>query len=62
MTGTGLDHKGISSKNYQSHSAFSPVLSKATNSDFFMERVIQVCLEDFQDKVAISESKYVFAS
>ena len=52
MAGTGLSHNGISSKNYRSHSASSPSLSKAINSDFIVERAMQVCLEDFQDTAA----------
>jgi len=52
MAGTGFGHKGISFKNYRSHSASSPALSKAINSNFIMERAMQVCLEDFQDIVA----------
>ena len=47
MTGTGLGHNGISFKNYRSHSASSPVLSKAINFDSIVERAMQVCLEDF---------------
>jgi len=50
--GTSLSHRGISSKNYRSHSASSPTLSKAINSDSIVERAMQFCLEDFQDTVA----------
>jgi len=49
MAGTGLGHRGISFKNYQWYSTSSPALSKAINSDFIVERVIHVCLKDFQD-------------
>jgi len=52
MAGTGFDHNGISFKNCRNHSASSPALSKAMNSDFIVERVIHVCLKDFQDTVA----------
>ena len=52
MAGTGFGHNGISSKNYRSHSASSPTLSNAMNSDFIVKRAIQVCLEDFQDTAA----------
>ena len=51
MADTGFGHNGISSKNYRSHSASSPVLSKTMNSDSIMELAIHVCLEDFQDTV-----------
>ena len=37
-----------SKKNLKSHSA-SPALSKSINSDSIVDRVIQVCLKDFQD-------------
>jgi len=49
MAGTALGHSGISSRNYRSHSASSPALFKAINSDFIVERAMQVCLKDFQD-------------
>ena len=52
MAGTGFCHNGISSKNYRSHSASSPALFKAMNSDSIVERAIHVCLEDFQDNAA----------
>ena len=52
IAGTGFCHNGISFKNYRSHSAFSPVLSKAINSDSIVERAIHVCLKDFQDTAA----------
>ena len=51
IAGTGFGHNGISSKNCRSHSA-SPTLSKAMNSDSIVERVIHICLEDFQDTAA----------
>ena len=47
MAGTGFGHNDISFKNYRNHSASSPALSKAMNSDFIVERAIHVCLEDF---------------
>jgi len=49
MVGIALGHSGISSRNYRSHSTSSPVLFKAINSDFIVERAMQVCLKDFQD-------------
>ena len=52
IAGTGFCYNGISSKNCRSHSASSPALSKAMNSDSIVERVIHVCLEDFQDTAA----------
>ena len=48
IAGTGFGHNGISFKNYRSHSASSPVLCKAMNSDSIVEWVIHVCLEEFQ--------------
>ena len=45
----GLGQNGISSKKFRSHSASSPALSKAMNSDSIVERAIHVCLDDFQD-------------
>ena len=47
--GTCLGYKGISSRNCRSHSASSPSLFKAINSDSIVEWAMQVCLEDFQD-------------
>ena len=41
--------KWISSKKFRSHSASSPALSKAMNSDSIVERAIHLCLDDFQD-------------
>ena len=52
IAGTGFCHNSISSKNCQSHSASSPALSKAINSDFIVEWVIHVYLKDFQDTAA----------
>ena len=52
IAGTDFGHNGISFKNYRSHSASSPALSKTINSDSIVERAIQVCLENFQDTVA----------
>ena len=49
MAGTSLGHNSMPSKNYRSHSASSPALSKAINSDSIVERAMQVCLKDFQD-------------
>ena len=40
---------GISAKKFRSHSASSPALSKAMNSDSIVERDIHVCLNDFRD-------------
>ena len=48
ITGTGLGYSGIYFKNYQSHSASFPALSKAINSDSIIERAMQVYLKDFQ--------------
>ena len=45
---TGFGHNGISFKNCRSHSASSPALSKAMNSDFIVERVIHVCWKIFK--------------
>ena len=36
----------------KSHSTSSPALSKAMNSDYIVERVIHVCLKDFQATAA----------
>ncbi|CAL8148196.1 unnamed protein product [Prunus armeniaca] len=47
-----LGHIGISSKKFLSHSASSPALSKAMNSDSIVDRAMHVCLEDFQDTAA----------
>ena len=52
MAGTGFGHNHISFKKCRSHSASSPALSKAMNSDSIVERAIHVCLEDFQDTAA----------
>ena len=46
---TGLGQYGVSSKKFRSHSAFSPALSNAINSDSIVERAMQVCLDDFQE-------------
>ena len=51
MAGIGLGHSGISYKNCRSHSASSPALSRAINSNSIVERAMQVCLEYFQDIV-----------
>ena len=45
-------HIRISLRKWQSHSASSPALSKAMNSDSIVDLAMQVCLEDFQDTVA----------
>ena len=47
--GTGFGQSGISSKKFRSHSASSPVLSRATNSDSIIDLIIIFYLEDFQD-------------
>jgi len=52
IAGTSFVHNGIYFKNCRSHSASSLALSKAMNSDSIMERVIHVCLKDFQDTAA----------
>ena len=54
MVGTGLGHKGISSRNCRNHSTSSLSLSKAINSDSIVEWAIHVCLEDFQDSAVPS--------
>ena len=51
IAGTGFCHNGICSKNCRSHSASSPALSKAMNSDSIVGE-IYICLEDFQDTAA----------
>ena len=43
---------GTSSKKSLSHSASSPALSRAINSDSIVDRAMHVCLEDFQDIAA----------
>ena len=50
--GTGLGQLGISSKNFRSHSASSPALSKAINYDSIVDLAIHVCLDDLQDTAA----------
>ena len=57
MAGTGLGHKGIFSRNYRNHSASSPALSKAINSDSIVKRAMQVCLEFFQDMATLPRVK-----
>ncbi|KAL2534468.1 Uncharacterized protein Adt_07819 [Abeliophyllum distichum] len=52
IAGTGFDYLGISSKKLRSHSASSPHLSKAINSDSMVDLAITVCLEDFHDIAA----------
>ena len=49
MAVTGFGHIGMSSIKFQSHSASSPALSKAMNSDFMVDHAIHICLEDFHD-------------
>ena len=49
---TGFGQFGISSKKCRNHSASSPALSKAMNSDSIVDLAIQVCLEDFHDTAA----------
>ena len=44
----GLGQNEVSSTKFRSHSASSPTLSKAMNSDSIVERAIHV-LDDFQD-------------
>jgi len=51
MAGTSLGFSGISSKNYRSYFASPPALFKAINFDSIVERVMQVCLEDFHDTI-----------
>ena len=57
IAGTDLGHIGISSRKWQSHSASSPTLSKAMNSDSIVDLAIQVCVEDFQDTAALPRVK-----
>ena len=57
IAGTGLGHIGMSSKKLRSHSASSPVLSNAINSDSIVDLAMHVCLEDFQETAALSKVK-----
>jgi len=52
MVGIGLGHNDISFRNCQSHLVSSPSFSKTINFDSIVERAMQVCLEDFQDRFA----------
>ena len=52
ITNTGLGHKGISSKKWHRHLAYSPHLSKTMNSDSIVDRDIHVYFEDFHDTAA----------
>ena len=47
--GVGLVHKGISAKRFLRHSTLELVFSKAINSTFIVDQVMQVCLADFQE-------------
>ena len=47
----GLGQNGTSSMKFRSHSASSPALFKAMNSDTIVERAIHVCFDDLQDIV-----------
>ena len=49
IAGTDFGHIGISSMKWQSHSAYSPALFEAMNSESIVDLAMQVCLEDFQD-------------
>lgn len=49
---TGLDHIGMSKK-FLNHFASSLALSRATNSSSIAECAILVCLEDFQETIAL---------
>ena len=52
IAGTRFGQLGISSKKFRSHSAFSPALSNAMNSDSIVDRAIYIYLEDFHDTAA----------
>ena len=52
-----FSHSGISFKNYRSHYASSPALSKAINFDSIVEWDMQVCFENFQDNIALRRLK-----
>ena len=52
MAITGFGHIGMPSIKFRSHSASSPALSKAMNSDSMVDRAIHVYLEDFHDITA----------
>ena len=73
--GVGLVHKGIFAKRFLSHSILELVFYKAINSTSIVDRVMQVCLPDFQETTLpprmktyplvdfiSSESKIQFAS
>ena len=49
ITETGLGQPGISSKKFHSHSASSPLLSSAINSDSMVDPTIIVCFQDVHD-------------
>jgi len=50
IAGTGLDQYGISFKKFLIHSASSTALSRVINSDFIIDPVIYIFLEDFHDR------------
>lgn len=52
MVVIGFGHIGMSSKKFLSHFAPSTTLSSVINSNFIIELVIHVYLEDFQTMVA----------
>ena len=45
----GLVHKGIFDNRFLSHSTLELAFSKAINSASIVDRVMQVCLDDFQE-------------
>ena len=53
IEGTGFGNLGMSSRKWCSHSASSPHLSSAINSDYIVDLAITVCFEDFHDTIAI---------
>ena len=49
IDGASLVHKGISTKRFLSHSASKLTFSKAISSTSIVDRVMQVCLANFQE-------------
>lgn len=55
IDGTGFSHLEISYKKWCNHYASSPHLSKVKNLDSIVDHAIIICLEDFQDIVALAK-------
>ena len=55
--GVGLVHKGIFAKRFISHSTSELAFSKAINSTSIVDRVMQVCLTDFQETALLPRMK-----